>query len=251
MLKKRVIPVLLLRGDRCVKGKRFADYRDTGNPVMAARVYNAQAADELMFIDIEATHENRSTMLEVVEKVSEECFMPFTVGGGIRTVDDIRRALVAGADKVAITTAAVERPELVAEAAEVFGSQCVVAGIDVRREGDRYLVVTHSGRRPVDLDLLTHVRRMDELGAGEILVNAIHADGTMEGFDLDLVTMVSRITKKPVIACGGAGTYVHLDAGFKAGAHALACASLFHFADNNPIRVRAFLKNAGYPMKNV
>ena len=251
MLKKRVIPVLLLREGRCVKGTRFAEYRDTGNPVTAARVYNAQNADELMFIDIDATHEGRATKLDVVEKVSEECFMPFTVGGAIRTVDDIRRALVAGADKVAITTEAAARPRFVAEAAEVFGSQCVVAGIDVRREGGRYVVVTHSGRTPVDLDLLDHVRNLDALGAGEILVNAIHADGMMAGFDLDLVAAISGVTNKPVIAAGGAGTYVHLDEAFKAGAHALACASLFHFADNNPIRVRAFLKNAGYPMKNV
>lgn len=251
MLKKRVIPVLLLRGSRCVKGTRFAEYRDTGDPVMAARVYNAQAADELMFLDIDAAHEGRQTMLSVVEKVSEECFMPFTVGGAIRSLDDIRRALVAGADKVAITTAAVERPELVAEAAEVFGSQCVVAGIDVRREGSSFIVVTHSGRCPTGVDLLTHVRRLDELGAGEILVNSISADGTMEGFDLELVQKVATATKKPVIACGGAGNLVHLDAAFKSGAHAVACASLFHFADNNPIRVRAFLKNAGWPQKNV
>lgn len=251
MLKKRVIPMLLLRGSRCVKGKKFADYRDTGDPVMAARVYNAQNADELMFIDIDAAHEERQTMLSVVEKVSEECFMPFTVGGAIRTVDDIRRALVAGADKVAITTAAVERPQIVAEAAEMFGSQCVVAGVDVRREADRLLVVTHSGRKTHDLDVLEHVRHLDALGAGEILVNSIDQDGMMDGFDEDLLRKVAAVTKRPVIACGGAGNLVHLDAAFRSGAHAVACASLFHFADNNPIRVRAFLKNAGYPMKNI
>ncbi|MBS2020286.1 MAG: imidazole glycerol phosphate synthase subunit HisF [Deltaproteobacteria bacterium] len=251
MLKRRVIPVLLLRGDRCVKGTHFASYRDTGNPVTAARVYNAQNADELMFIDIDATHEGRPTMLDVVERVSKECFMPFTVGGAIKNVDDIRRALHAGADKVLITTAAVENPTFIAEAAEVFGSQCVVAGIDVRKEGDRYVVVTHSGRTPVDVDLVAHVKRLDELGAGELLVNAIHRDGTMEGYDLELVAKVAKLTTKPVIACGGAGTYPHLIAAFEAGAHAVSCASLFHFADNNPIRVRAFLKNAGYPMKNV
>ncbi len=251
MLKKRVIPVLLLRGSRCVKGKKFTDYRDTGDPIMAARVYNAQNADELMFLDIDATHEGRQTMLDVVFKVSEECFMPFTVGGAIRTVEDIRRALIAGADKVAVTTAAVLRPQLVSEAAEMFGSQCVVAGVDVRREGGRLRVVTESGRRTHDIDVCDHVRRLDELGAGEILVNSIDQDGMMEGFDLELLEKVTAVTRKPVIACGGAGNLVHLDAAFKAKAHAVACASLFHFADNNPIRVRAFLKNAGYPMKNI
>jgi cyclase len=251
VLKKRVIPVLLIRDKRCVKGTKFADYRDTGDPVMAARVYNAQAADELMFIDIDATHEGRPTNLEVVEKVSEECFMPFTVGGAIASVGDIRRALGAGADKVAITTAAVERPAFIAEAAEMFGSQCVIAGIDVRRENGRFVVVTQSGRRPVDIELMDHVRRLDDLGAGEILVNSIDRDGTMLGFDLELVSMVARATRKPVIACGGAGNYVHLDEALRAGAHAVACASIFHFADNNPIRVRAYLKNSGYPVKNV
>lgn len=253
MLKKRVIPLLLLRNGRCVKGKRFAEYRDTGNPVTATRVYNAQAADELIFLDIDATHEGRKTLLDVVEKVSEEAFMPFTVGGGIRTVEDIRRALVAGADKVAITTAAIEEPNLVADAAEHFGSQCVVAGIDVRRDPETGapVVYTHAGRKRVDVGLLDLVRRLDAAGAGEFLINSIDQDGMMQGYDLDLVRMVAEATSKPVIACGGAGNYGHLDAGFKAGAHAVACASLFHFGDNNPPRVRAFLKNAGYPQKDI
>jgi len=224
MLKKRVIPVLLLRGARCVKGKQFADYRDTGNPVMATRVYNAQSADELMFIDIDATHEGRQSMLDVVEKVSEEAFMPFTFGGGIRNVEDVRRALSAGADKVTITTAAIERPELVTEAAETFGRQCVVAGIDVRRDGGpggKPVVYTHSGRKRVDVDLVDLVRELDSRGAGEILINSIDEDGMMQGYDLDLVRTVVAATKKPVIACGGAGNYGHLAAVLAAGAHAV------------------------------
>jgi cyclase len=251
MLKRRVIPVLLLRGKRCVKGKQFGGFRDTGDPVMATRVYNAQAADELMFLDIDATNEGRPPLLDVVEKVSEEAFMPFTFGGGIRTVEDVRRALAAGADKVVITTAAVLEPELVASVAETFGSQCVIAGIDVRRESGSYAVYTHSGRRRADIGLVELIRRLDAAGAGEILVNSIDEDGMMRGYDLDLVKVAASTTKKPVIACGGAGNYGHLADAFHAGAHAVACASLFHFGDNNPPRVRAFLKNAGFPVKDV
>jgi cyclase len=251
MLKRRVIPVLLLRGDRCVKGKGFAQYRDTGNPITATRVYNAQAADELIFLDIDATDHGRPPQLDVVEKVSEEAFMPFTFGGGIRTTADIRRALLAGADKVAITTAALEGPELVGAAAETFGTQCVVAGIDVRRNGDRLEVYTHSGRRRTEVDFVELVRNLDRRGAGEFLINSIDRDGMMQGYDLELVAIAARTTKKPVIACGGAGNYGHLVEAFRAGAHAVACASLFHFGDNNPPRVRAFLKNAGYPVKEI
>jgi cyclase len=251
MLKRRVIPVLLLRGKRCVKGKQFGGFRDTGDPVMATRVYNAQAADELIFLDIDATNEGRPPMLDVVEKVSEEAFMPFTFGGGIRTVEDVRRALAAGADKVVITTAAVLDPQFVASVAETFGSQCVIAGIDVRRESGRYAVYTHSGRRRAEIGFVDLIRRLDAAGAGEILINSIDEDGMMRGYDLDLVKVAASTTKKPVIACGGAGNYGHLAEAFRAGAHAVACASLFHFGDNNPPRVRAFLKNAGFPVKDV
>jgi len=251
VLKRRVIPVLLLRGNRVVKGKQFREFRDTGDPVMATRVYNAQAADELMFLDIEATNQERRTMIAIIEKVSEESFMPFTIGGGIRSIDDVRGLLNAGADKVAITTAAVETPRLIADAAETFGSQCVVAGIDVMREGDRWAVYTHCAKTRTDLDLLEHVANLERLGAGEILVNSIDRDGMMQGYDVDLVRAVSQATSKPVIACGGAGNYGHLTEALHAGAHAVACASLFHFGDNNPPRVRSALKNAGFPVKNI
>jgi imidazole glycerol-phosphate synthase subunit HisF len=243
--------MLLLRGARCVKGKQFTEFRDTGNPVTATRVYNAQAADELMFLDIDATHEGRPTNLDVVEKVSEEAFMPFTVGGGIRSTDDVRRALNAGADKVSITTAAIETPDLVSATAEMFGSQCVVAGIDVRREGSELCIYTHSSRRRLAIDFVELVRELDRRGAGELLINSIDRDGMMAGYDLELVAAAVRATKKPVIACGGAGNYGHLADAFAAGAHAVACASLFHFGDNNPPRVRAFLKNSGYPVKEI
>lgn len=251
MLKRRVIPVLLLRGGRCVKGKKFTDFRDTGDPVMATRVYNAQSADELIFLDIAATNEERATSLDVVLRASEEAFMPFTIGGGIRTNDDIRRALVAGADKVSITTAAIEDPRLIETAAETFGSQCLVVGIDVRVEDGKPVVYTHSGARRTDADLRELVREMDRRGAGEFLLNSIDRDGMMQGYDLETLRLVVETTKKPVIACGGAGHFGHLIEAFEAGAHAVACASLFHFGDNNPPRVRSALKNAGLPVKDV
>jgi len=251
MLKRRIIPVLLLRGDRVVKGKQFTDFRDTGNPVMATRVYNAQAADELLFLDIEATVTGRSRLTEILSRVSEEAFMPFAVGGGIRTKADVRALIAAGADKVVITTAAVETPQVVSEVAETFGSQCVVAGVDVRREGDRYMVYARSGRVRTELELQEHVRKLDELGAGEILINSIDQDGMMGGYDLDMLARAVEATNKPVIVCGGAGNFRHLEDGLRAGAHAVACASLFHFGDNNPPRARAYLKNAGFPVKTV
>ncbi|MBI1945836.1 MAG: imidazole glycerol phosphate synthase subunit HisF [Deltaproteobacteria bacterium] len=248
-MKRRVIPTLLLQEGRCVKGRQFKDYRNTGDPVTATRVYAAQNADELMFLDIDASQSGRAATVAVIERVSEEAFMPFTVGGGITTIQDVRALLNAGADKVAITTAAATSPDLIRAAAQAFGSQCIVAGIDVRREGDRWAVYTHAGRVRCDLELHDHVRHLEQLGAGEILINSIDHDGMMAGYDLELVRTVSSVTARPVIACGGAGNYGHLIDAFRAGAHAVACASLFHFGDNNPPRVRAYLKNAGFPVK--
>lgn len=251
MLKRRLIPVLLLRADRMVKGKQFRDFRDTGDPVMATRVYSAQNADELVFLDIDASREGRGTLMRVIEKVSEESFMPFSVGGGIRSIQSIRELLNAGADKVVITTAAVETPDLISSASETFGSQCIVAGIDVRLEDSRYVVYTHSSERRTEVDLVEHVRDMDKRGAGEIFLNSIDRDGMMNGYDLDLIAMVTAATRKPVIACGGAGHFRHLADGLNAGAHAVACSSLFHFGDNNPPRARSYLKNARIPVKTV
>lgn len=250
MLKRRIIPVLLLKEGRMVKGKQFTNFRDTGDPTMATRVYNAQFADELAFLDITASQEKRGTLLETIERVAKEAFMPFSVGGGITTLEEIRDLISVGADKVVITTASVEKPELITAGADAFGSQCIVAGIDVKRGADgRYEVWTHSNTVRTDLDLLDHVRNLERLGAGEIFLNSIDNDGMMQGYDLELVKLVSDATVKPVIACGGAGNFQHLADGMAAGAHAVACASLFHFGDNNPPRARSFLKNAGYPMK--
>ena len=250
MLKRRVIPVLLLRNGRMVKGKRFTDFRDTGDPVSAARIYNAQNADELVFLDIEASGEGRRALLDVIERVSAECFMPLAVGGGVRSVDDVRDLLRAGADKVVITTAAVEDPALVRRTAEMFGAQCVVMGVDVRRDevlGHR--VFTHSGQVAHDLAAADLLARAAGLGAGEVLLNSIDEDGMMQGYDLPLVRMAREATPLPLIICGGAGNFQHLADGFNAGADAAACASVFHFGDNNPIRARSFLKNLGFPVK--
>ena len=252
MLKVRLIPVLLLRRGRMVKGKRFADFRDTGDPISAARIYNAQNADELAFVDTEASREGRGALLQIVERVAEECFMPFTVGGGIRTIEDIRNLLNAGADKVLITTAAVENPRLIAEGSEIFGRQCLVVGIDALRHSDGYQLYTHGGRTPANVEMEAHFHRMQEMGAGEFLVNSIDNDGMMQGYDSRLLKLASEYTDRPVIALGGAGNFQHLaDVLRNQLAHAVACASLFHFGDNNPIRARAFLKNEGFPVKNV
>ncbi|MBU4201254.1 MAG: glycosyl amidation-associated protein WbuZ [Verrucomicrobia bacterium] len=252
MLKKRLIPVLLLKNGRMVKGRQFRDYRDTGDPISASRIYNAQKADELMFLDIDASSEGRSTLLHVVQKVSEECFMPFTVGGGVQTVDDVRNLLNAGADKVLINSAAVTNPSLVEQAANMFGQQCIISGVDVRREDGHYRIYTHGASKPTDLDLVQYIHQLEEKGAGEFLINSIDRDGMMIGYDGELLKLAVSATKRPVIACGGAGNFQHLAEAFGVyGVHAVACASLFHFGDNNPIRARAFLKNQGIPVKNV
>lgn len=252
MLKTRIIPVLLLKNGRMVKGKQFAGFRDVGDPVSAARIYNAQNADELAFLDIEASGEGRKTLLDVVGKVSKECFMPLAVGGGVTSVEDVRELLRAGADKVIITSAAVENPELICQAARIFGNQCVIGGVDVKREGEKYFVYTHSGKIKTNLDLIAHLRDLESRGAGELFVNSIDRDGMMQGCDLELASVVKENTRRPAILCGGAGHFMHLaDAVQKAGVHAVACASLFHFGDNNPVRARSYLKNLGVPVKNI
>lgn len=253
MLKIRIIPVLLLRNGRMVKGKQFRGFRDVGDPVSAARIYNAQNADELVFLDIDASAEGRGTLIDVISRVSHECFMPLSVGGGISSVDNVRELLRAGADKVVITTAAVERPGLITEAAERFGKQCIVAGIDVcRNDAGELAVFTHSGRVRTSLDVFEHAAHLEALGAGELLINSIDRDGTMTGYDLELIRRIGLASHLPVIACGGAGHFMHLVAAIKeAGVAAVACASIFHFGDNNPIRARSYLKNEGIDVKNV
>ena len=252
MLKVRIIPILLLKDGRMVKGKQFTDYRDTGDPVFASRIYNVQFVDELIFLDITATNERRETYFDIIEQVSKECFMPLTIGGGISNVSQIRKLLKAGADKVVINTAAVNIPHFIEEAAAVFGSQCIVVGIDVRYEEGNYIVYTNSGKVKTDLVLADHIVNMERLGAGEIFINSIDRDGMMRGYDLELIKLVLTYTTLPVIACGGAGNFMHLvDAYKKTGVGALAMASIYHFGDNNPVRARSYLKNQDINIKTV
>lgn len=252
MLKKRVIPVLLLSNGRMVKGRQFKDYRDTGDPRSAARIYNAQYTDELVFIDIQAGLKSRGALLDIVRVAASECFMPLTVGGGITHIDDVRALLLAGADKVIITTAAVLQPALIRQTAETFGSQCVVAGIDFRVEAGSAKVWIKCGTEATDLDPVAHALNLVELGAGEILLNSIDRDGMMMGYDLDMASRVADAVSVPVIICGGAGNFMHLAEAFqKTAVAAAACASLFHFGDNNPIRARSHLRNLGIPLRVV
>jgi cyclase len=250
VLKKRIIPVLLLRDGRMVKGKQFANYRDTGDPKTAVRIYSAQDADELVFLDIQASLHSRSALLDVVREAAKECFMPLTAGGGVTTIEDVRALLLAGADKVLINSASVLNPDLVVAAADRFGAQCIVAGIDYRDTPSGRRVWIRSGTEPTDLDPVSHARRIVELGAGEVLVNSIDRDGMMQGYDLELADRVAKAVPVPVIVAGGAGNFKHLaEALLDTAVSAAACASLFHFGDNNPIRARSYLRNMNVPMR--
>ncbi|MFN8533059.1 MAG: imidazole glycerol phosphate synthase cyclase subunit [Dehalococcoidia bacterium] len=250
MLKRRVIPKLLLKNGRNVKGTRFVDLRDTGAPITNARIYDAQGADELIFLDIEASEANRGLLYDIIARTAEEVFMPFCVGGGVRSVEDVRRLLLAGADKVAINSAAIETPELITDAARLFGSQCVVVSVDFRRDEELARVFTHGGTQATDLDAREVCRRAAELGAGEILLTSIDRDGTMGGYDLEITRQVADSLRVPVIASGGAGSSEHLEAAFVEGhASAVAVGSLFHFSDHCPIKVKAQLKIAGIDVR--
>ncbi|MEN9288519.1 MAG: hypothetical protein RL764_318 [Pseudomonadota bacterium] len=231
-VRVRVIPCLDVANGRVVKGVNFVDLIDAGDPVEAARAYDAAGADELCFLDITASHEGRDTILDVVARTAEVCFMPLTVGGGVRSAEDARALLLAGADKVAVNSAAVTRPELVADIAGRFGSQCVVASVDARRSGDHWEVFTHGGRRATGIDAVAHAVRLAELGAGEILVTSMDRDGTRDGYDLDLTRTIADSVSVPVIASGGVGHLDHLVAGVRDGhASAVLAASIFHFGD--------------------
>lgn len=251
MLKTRVIPCLDVKDGRVVKGIHFVDLRDAGDPVEQARIYDLAGADELTFLDITASHEGRDTLYDVVRRTAEQVFMPLTVGGGVRTVEDIRRLLLAGADKVSINTAAVARPEFVREAAEKFGSQCIVVAVDAKATGpERWEVFTHGGRRPTGLDAVDWARRMQELGAGEILLTSMDRDGTQAGFDLPLTRAVSDSLRIPVIASGGVGSLDHLVDGIRAGhASAVLAASIFHFGTYSIGAAKAHLAAAGVPVR--
>jgi cyclase len=252
MLKVRIIPVLLLKNGRMVKGKQFTDFRDTGDPVFASRIYNAQFVDELIFLDIDATNENRETNVDVINQVSAECFMPLTIGGGISSIEQIRKLLNAGADKVVINTAALNDPGFITKASDVFGSQCIVVGIDVKKERDDYIIYSNSGRIKRSERLEDYIRQVQTLGAGEIFINSIDNDGMMNGYDIELIKLVLSLTTLPVIACGGAGNFMHLvDAFRQTRVNALAMASIYHFGDNNPVRARSYLKNNDIAIKAV
>ena len=257
MLKTRIIPCLDVADGRVVKGVNFVDLVDAGDPVESARAYDAAGADELCFLDIHATHENRGTMFDVVQRTAEQCYIPLTVGGGVRAVEDVRRLLLAGADKVSINTAAVKRPELVAEAADKFGNQCIVVAIDAKTvetdaegNGIRWEIFTHGGRRPTGIDAVDFARTVVAKGAGEILLTSMDRDGTRAGFNLPLTRAISDAVDVPVIASGGVGTLDHLVEGVtKGGASAVLAASIFHFGDYTIREAKDHMAAAGIPMR--
>ena len=251
MLKRRLIPCLDVKDGRVVKGVNFLDLVDAGDPVEQARIYDREGADELCFLDITASHEGRDTLYDVVGRTADQCFMPLTVGGGVRTVEDIRRLLLAGADKVSINTAAVQRPDFVREGAEKFGCQCIVVAIDAKRVAPgRWDVFTHGGRRETGLEAVAWARRMTALGAGEILLTSMDRDGTKAGFDIALTRAVSDAVTVPVIASGGVGTLDHLVEGIRDGhASAVLAASIFHFGTHRLTAAKAHLAAAGIPMR--
>ncbi|OHT18126.1 imidazole glycerol phosphate synthase subunit HisF [Edaphosphingomonas haloaromaticamans] len=250
-VRTRIIPCLDVAGGRVVKGVNFVDLADAGDPVEQARVYDAAGADELCFLDITATHEGRGTILYVVARTAAVCFMPLTVGGGVRSVDDARALLLAGADKVAVNSAAVARPELVAEMAERFGAQCVVGAVDARAVAPgRWEIFTHGGRKPTGIDAVAHAVRLAELGAGELLVTSMDRDGTRDGYDLALTRAIADRVRVPVIASGGVGALDHLVAGVVEGhASAVLAASIFHFGQHSIAEARAALRAAGLPVR--
>ena len=250
-VRARVIPCLDVADGRVVKGVNFVELRDAGDPVEQARAYDAAGADELCFLDIGASHEGRGTILDVVRRTAAVCFMPLTVGGGVRTADDARALLLAGADKVAVNSAAVERPELVADIAERFGSQCCVASVDARRSGEGWEVFTHGGRRATGIDAIAHALKLAELGAGELLVTSMDRDGTRSGYDLDLIRAISDRVGVPVVASGGVGGLDDLVAGIRDGhASAVLAASIFHFGQASIGDAHAALAAAGIPVRS-
>lgn len=251
MLKARLIPCLDVADGRVVKGVNFVDLRDAGDPVEAAKAYDAAGADEICFLDIAASHEARGTLLDIVERTAEQCFVPLTVGGGVRTVEDVRALLLAGADKVAINTAAVGNPSFVGEAASKFGDQCIVVAVDAKRAGGgRFEVFTHGGRRATGIDAVGYAAEVAALGAGEILLTSMDRDGTRSGFDLALTRAVAEAVPVPVIASGGVGTLDHLVEGIaEGGADAVLAASIFHFGEHSIGEAKRHMAQAGLAVR--
>ena len=253
MLSKRIIPCLDVKDGRVVKGVNFVNLRDAGDPVEIAKQYSREGADEITFLDITASHEGRNIMIDVVEKTANEVFVPLTVGGGVRTLEDVRNLLLAGADKVAINTAAVNNPEFVKEASDKFGSQCIVVAIDARSNGDSsWEVFTHGGRKPTGIDAVQWALKMQEFGAGEILLTSMDRDGTKEGYDLKLTSTISEKVTIPVIASGGAGNLEHLCDGVKTGkADAVLVASLFHFGEYKISEAKKYMSKNDIVIRNL
>jgi len=246
MLAKRIIPCLDVKSGRVVKGTQFVNLKDAGDPVENAKVYDEQGADEIAFLDITASYEERDILLDIVRRTAEEIFIPLTVGGGVRRIEDIRKLLKAGADKVSINTAAVKDPSFVEKASKRFGSQCIVIAIDAKRRGEGWRVYTHGGRVPTEIDAVLWAKRMEEMGAGEILLTSMDRDGTKDGYDIELTRTVSEEVGIPVIASGGVGTLEHLYEGLILGkADAVLAASIFHYREYTIAQVKTFLKEKG------
>jgi len=251
MLKARVIPCLDVKDGRVVKGVNFVDLVDAGDPVEQARIYDAQGADELCFLDITASSDNRETIYDVVRRTAEQCFMPLTVGGGVRTVEDVRKLLLAGADKVSINTAAVENPEFVREAAQKFGNQCIVVAVDAKQTAPgKFEIFTHGGRNPTGIDAVEWAKKMAEYGAGEILLTSMDRDGTRVGFNIELTRAIADAIPIPVIASGGVGTLDHLADGIREGhATAVLAASIFHFGEHTIRDAKEAMRDAGIAVR--
>ena len=250
MLKNRIIPCLDVKNGRVVKGINFVDLKDAGDPVEQAKIYSDGGADEICFLDITASNENRNTIYEVVKKTSRECFVPLTVGGGVRSIEDINKLLNCGADKVSINTAAVKDSNVVLESSKKFGSQCIVVAIDAKKNGDKWDVYTHGGRNNSGLDALEFAKKMEDSGAGELLVTSMDRDGTQIGYDIDLMKKISSMVNVPLIASGGVGNLDHLAEGIKEGnASAVLAASIFHYGKHSVIEAKEYLNSKGIPVR--
>ena len=250
MLKNRIIPCLDVKNGRVVKGINFVELKDAGDPVEQAKIYSDGGADEICFLDITASNENRDTIIDIVRKTAKECFVPLTVGGGVRSIEDINKLLNCGADKVSINTAAVQNPKIAMESSLKFGSQCIVVAIDSKKEGNSWKIFTHGGRNKTDIDAIKFAKQMEEYGAGELLVTSMDRDGTQKGYDIDLMQKISEMVNIPVIASGGVGSLDHLAEGITKGkANAVLAASIFHYGKYSIKQAKEYLDSKGIPVR--